>query len=199
MGPPSDDELETMRRVMAEAMEDGAFGVSYALIYPPDVYTTTDELVEVCKVVAEYNGVYITHIRTKASCWKKPWTRPSRSGALGAPVEIYHLKASGAENWHKIPGVIEQINRARAEGIDITADMYPYAASGTGLTAVMPPWSMADGKLYDNLDDPADVRQDPAEMLNPSGDGRPWPAAIHRRSCPSALNSRKTRSTSANG
>ncbi len=178
MGPPTDDELETMRWVMAEAMEDGAFGVSYALIYPPDVYTTTDELVEVCKVVAEYNGVYITHIRNEGQHLQEAMAEAIEiSRRSGAPVEVYHLKAAGAENWHKIPAVIEQINRARAEGIDITADMYPYAASGTGLTAVLPPWSMADGKLYDNLDDAEMCAKIRAEMLNPSGD---WEAMASR-------------------
>ena len=178
MGPPSENELDTMRQVMAEAMQDGAFGVSYALIYPPDVYTTTDELVEVCKVVAEYNGVYITHIRNEAHQLQEALDEAIEIGRRsGAPVEIYHLKAAGADNWHKIPGVIEQINRARADGIDITADMYPYAAAGTGLTAVMPPWSMADGNLYDNLNDPAMCAKIRAEMLNPSGD---WEAMASR-------------------
>jgi len=174
MGPASADEMETMRRVMAEAMEDGAFGVSYALIYPPDAYTDTDELVEICKVVHEHDGVYITHIRDEGDRLQWAMDEAIEIGRRsGAPVEIYHLKASGAHNWQKIPAVIEQINAARAEGIDITADMYPYAAAGTGLTAVLPPWAMADGKLFDNLRDPSTRDRIKEEMLHPTGDWEP--------------------------
>ena len=174
MRPPTPDELATMRRVMAESMEDGAFGASYALIYPPDAYTNTDELVEICKVVAAHNGVYITHIRDEGDRLEEALEEAITIGQRsGAPVEVYHLKASGAHNWPKIPAVIERIDRARAEGLDITADMYPYHASGTGLTAVLPPWSMADGKLYDNLRDPAMRAKIKQEMLNPSGDWEP--------------------------
>ena len=183
MGPASPAELEAMRRVMAEAMDDGAFGVSYALIYPPDVYTDTDELVAVCEVVAERGGVYITHIRDEGDRLQEAMDEAIEIGRRsGVPVEIYHLKAAGPANWHKIPAVIEQINAARAEGVDITVDMYPYAAAGTGLTAVLPPWAMADGKLFDNLRDPEIRTRLKAEMLHPRGDWEPMgtrdPAAV---------------------
>jgi dihydroorotase/N-acyl-D-amino-acid deacylase len=85
-------------------------------------------------------------------------------------VEIYHLKASGRNNWHLMPATIDLINRARAEGVDITADMYPYAASGTGLMSILPPWAAADGKFFDNLRDPVMRAKIKAEALNPSGD-----------------------------
>jgi dihydroorotase/N-acyl-D-amino-acid deacylase len=177
MGKANDDELNVMRRVMGEAMEDGAFGVSFALIYPPDAYMDTDEIVEVCKVVAQHHGVYITHMRSEANQFIEALEETIEIGRRsGAAVEVYHLKAAGRDNWHKIPRVIEMFNAARAEGIDITADMYPYVASGTGLSSCLPPWAEADGKLYDNLAAPAMRAKIRAEMLNPSGD---WEAMLH--------------------
>lgn len=184
MGPANADELATMRRVMAEAMEDGAFGVSYALIYPPEAYVDTDEIVEVCQVLRPYGGVYITHVRSEANGLIEGIAEAIEIGRRAEiPVEIYHLKASGRSNWHKMPDVIAMIDRARAEGVDVTTDMYPYVASGTGLTAILPPWSAADGKLYDNLRDPemrARIRQ---EVLHPTGE---W-EAMGRESTPEGI------------
>ena len=171
MGSANEDELDVMRRVMAESMEDGAFGVSYALIYPPDAFVGTDEIVEVCKVVAEHHGVYITHVRSEAAALIEGIEEALEIGRRsGAPVEIYHLKAAGRANWHKMAQVIEMIEQARADGLDVTADMYPYTANGTGLTSVLPPWAEADGKLYENLADPEMRAKIKAEALNPSGD-----------------------------
>ncbi|HWQ11326.1 MAG TPA: D-aminoacylase [Roseiflexaceae bacterium] len=176
MGVAEAGELDIMRRVMAEAMEDGAFGVSYALIYPPDAFTETDELIEVCKVVARYGGVYITHIRSEGAHLLEGITEAIDIGRIaGLPVEIYHLKASGRDNWHKLPEVIRMVEAARASGLDVTADMYPYAASGTGLTAVLPPWADADGKLYQNLANPQVRARIRAELLHPAGD---WEAMV---------------------
>lgn len=176
MGRATADELAVMERVMAESMEGGAFGVSYALIYPPDCYVETNELVQVCKTVARYNGVYITHIRSEAGLLLEAMNEAIEIGKrANVPVEIYHLKASGRNNWHLMPATIDLINRARAEGVDITADMYPYAASGTGLTSILPPWAAADGKFYDNLRDPVMRAKIKAEALNPSGD---WEAMV---------------------
>lgn len=177
MGKADAEELNVMRRVMAEAMEDGAFGVSFALIYPPDAYMDTDEIVEVCKVVAQHHGVYITHMRSEANQFIEALEETLEIGRRsGAAVEVYHLKAAGRDNWHKIPRVIEMFNEARAEGIDVTADMYPYVASGTGLSSCLPPWSEADGKLYDNLADPELRAKIRAEVLAPAGD---WEAMLH--------------------
>jgi N-acyl-D-aspartate/D-glutamate deacylase len=171
LGKASPDELERMRRVMDEAMLDGAFGVSYALIYPPDAYADTDEIVEVCKVVARHNGVYITHLRSESDQFLEALGEAFEIGRrAGVPVEVYHLKASGEQNWHKIPRAIEMIEEARAGGLDVTADMYPYTASGTGLSAVLPPWASADGKLYDNLRDPRMRARLREELSRPSGD-----------------------------
>jgi N-acyl-D-aspartate/D-glutamate deacylase len=169
MGRATADELALMKRVMAEAMEDGAVGVAYALIYPPDAYVETDEIVEVCKVVAQYNGVYISHVRSEAAQLEMGIGEAIEIGRrAGCPVEIYHLKASGQENWHKMPGVITMIDDARAAGIDVTADMYPYTASGTGLMAMFPNWASADGAFFDNLRDPATRARIRAEMINPA-------------------------------
>jgi N-acyl-D-amino-acid deacylase len=171
MGPANDDELQVMQRVMAEAMEGGAFGVSYALIYPPEAFVGTDEIVEVCKVIARYGGVYITHLRSEADTFLEALEEAIEIGQRsGAAVEVYHLKAAGRRNWSKMPEAIRRIDAARAQGLDITADMYPYPAGGTGLTSVMPPWVAEGGRLYDNLLDPATRERIRDEMLEPSGD-----------------------------
>lgn len=170
MGQPSADELATMQRVMAEAMEDGAMGVSQALIYPPSAYTDTDELVAISQVIARYNGVYITHLRSEADELMEALEEAIEVGRrAGVPVQIYHLKAAGKRNWHKMEAVLERIARARAEGVDITADMYPYPAMGTGLSAILPPWTAAGGKFFDNLRDPETRARVKAETLNPTG------------------------------
>ncbi len=156
MGAANDEELATMRRVVAEAMEDGAFGVAYALIYPPEAYAETPEIVEVCKVAARYGGLYITHLRSEGDRFLEALEEALTIGREGGlPVEIYHLKATGEDNWPKMARVIARIDAARADGIDVAADMYPYVASGTGLSAILPTWVSADGKLFDNLRDPA--------------------------------------------
>jgi N-acyl-D-amino-acid deacylase len=172
--PAGPDDIASMQRVMAQAMEDGAFGVSYALIYPPDCYADLYEIAAVCEVVGRYDGTYITHLRSEAGDIFAALDEAFEIGVRGdVPVEIYHLKASGREHWDKMSGVIERIDRARAGGLDVTADMYPYAASGTGLTSVLPPWAAAGGKLYDNLQDPV-VRERIREAVN-RPDGR-WEA-----------------------
>ena len=175
MGRPSSDELDLMRHTMAEAMEDGAFGVSYALIYPPDSYTDTDELIEICKVVSRYNGLYITHMRSEGAQLFEGLEEALTIGRRAdLPVEIYHLKASGAANWHKMPSAIARIEEARAHGLDVTADMYPYAASGTGLSSLLPTWTAADGNFFENLEDPGVRARIRKEMLDdPASSGQP--------------------------
>ncbi len=176
MGPSNADEMKSMKQAMAEAMEDGAFGVAYALIYPPDTFASTEEIAEVCKEVARYGGVYITHMRSEGNQIFEGVEEAIEIGRRsGASVEIYHLKATGRSNWHKMPSVIARINAARAEGIDVTTDMYPYVASGTGLSSCLPPWAAAGGKFFDNLRDPemrAKIRE---ATLNPTGD---WEAQV---------------------
>jgi dihydroorotase/N-acyl-D-amino-acid deacylase len=177
MGRATPDQLAVMQRVMAEAMDDGAFGVSYALIYPPDSFVDTDELVAVCEIVAAHRGIYITHVRNEAEQLVEAINEAIIIGQrANLPVEIYHLKAAGRPNWHLMPAAIAAIEGARAAGVDVTADMYPYAASGTGLTAILPPWADADGRLYQNLADPLMRAKIRAEVLHPAGD---WEAMAH--------------------
>ena len=177
MGAPTADELETMRRVMAEAMEDGAFGVAYALIYPPDTYTSTQELIEVAKVASKYGGLYVTHMRSESERLLEAIDEAVEIGRQAhLPVEIYHLKASGKQHWHKMPTAIARIQAARNAGVDVTADMYPYAASGTGLDSVLPPWIAEGGTYFETLADPAVQERIRAEVLVPSGE---WEALAH--------------------
>ncbi|HEY8602589.1 MAG TPA: D-aminoacylase [Thermomicrobiales bacterium] len=175
MGPANAAELETMRRVVAEAMEDGAFGVSYALIYPPEAYVDTAEIIELCKVASRYGGLYITHLRSEGDRFLEALEEALTIGQQAElPVEVYHLKATGTENWPKMTRAIERITAARAGGIDAAADMYPYVASGTGLSAILPAWVSADGKLFDNLRDPAIRARIRENMGRPIGaDGAP--------------------------
>jgi N-acyl-D-aspartate/D-glutamate deacylase len=171
MGAANADELSIMRRVTADAMRDGAMGVAYALIYPPDEFVGTDEIVEVCKVVAQFGGVYITHMRSEGDKLLEGVDETLEiARRAGVPAEIYHLKASGQRNWHKMPDVINKINAARASGLDVTADMYPYPASGTGLDAILPTWVSADGQFWDNLENTALRQKIIAEVLEGAGD-----------------------------
>ncbi len=155
-GTPNAAEVESMQTLVRQAMEDGAFGIASALIYPPGNYATTGELGAMAKAMAPYGGLYITHMRSEADQFLEAIDEALEIGRTGGvPVEIYHLKAGGQRNWSKVPQAIAKINAARAAGVDVSADMYPYTAGGTGLTAVLPPWTAADGKLFDNLADPA--------------------------------------------
>jgi len=143
-----------MRAAMRRAMEDGAFGLASALIYPPGVFASTDELVEVAKVMAPFGGIYITHMRSEADQLLEAIDEALTIGQrAGVPVEVYHLKAAGKRNWHKGPLAIAKIDSARRAGQDVTADMYGYVAGGTDLSSCLPPWVAADGKLLENLRD----------------------------------------------
>lgn len=164
-GAATPAELDTMRAVVRNAMADGAFGVASALIYPPGNYASTEELIELARAMAPYGGLYISHMRSEGNAWLEAIDeiiRISKEG--GVPVEIYHLKAAGKNNWSKTPLAIAKIDSARAAGIDIQADMYAYTAGGTGLTACLPPWASADGKLFDNIANPETRKRIRAEM-----------------------------------
>jgi N-acyl-D-amino-acid deacylase len=152
MGPATPPELDSMRTIVSNAMRDGAFGVASALIYPPGNYASTMELIEEARAMSPLGGVYITHMRSEADQFLEALDEAIRIGREGnVPVEVYHLKAAGRRNWTKAAQAIAKIDSARAAGQDVQADMYPYVAGGTGLTACLPPWSAADGKLFDNL------------------------------------------------
>jgi N-acyl-D-amino-acid deacylase len=176
LGEPNAEELAAMCRVTAEAMEDGAFGVATALIYPPGAFAGTAELTEIAKVIGRYNGVYITHLRSEGDRFLESLEEAIEIGTKGnCAVEIYHLKATAPRNWHKMAQVIARIDRARAEGLDIAADMYPYIASGTGLSASLPPWASAEGKLFANLRDPAMRAKIRDAVVEPDGT---WEAQV---------------------
>jgi N-acyl-D-amino-acid deacylase len=143
---PSENELEEMRALVEQAMQDGAFGLTSALIYAPDTYAETEELVELAKVASRYGGIYSAHIRSEANHLIEAIDETLRIGReADLPVKIHHLKAAGAPNWPKMKSAIEKIEAARKEGIVVTADMYTYAAGASGLDASMPPWVQAGG------------------------------------------------------
>lgn len=156
-GAPTPQELDTMRAVVRNAMEDGAFGISSALIYPPGSYATTSELVEMAKAMSPYHGDYITHMRSEDERLFEAMDEAFRIGRDGGvTVNIYHLKAAGgAANWAKAAGMVRKIDSARAAGLDVAATMYPYAASGNGLDDCFPDWVAEGGKLMENLRDAA--------------------------------------------
>jgi N-acyl-D-aspartate/D-glutamate deacylase len=143
---PSAEEMEQMRSLVARAMEDGALGVGSSLIYAPASYSTTEELVELCKVAARYGGMYISHIRSEGDRLVEAVGELIRiSREAGVPAEIYHLKAAGEANWPKLDSVVSRIEEARREGLRITADMYTYTAGATGFDACLPGWSLDGG------------------------------------------------------
>ncbi len=155
---PTNEELERMKKLVAQAMEEGAMGVCSSLIYAPAFYAKTEELIELCKVAGGYGGMYISHMRSEANKLLEAvdeLIRISREAKL--PAEIYHLKAGGEPNWKKMDEVVSKVNAARAEGLKITADLYPYPAGATGLDAAMPPWVQEGGhkKWVERLKDPA--------------------------------------------
>ncbi len=158
---PTANELAQMQRLVRQAMEEGAVGLSAALIYAPDSYADTDELIALASVAAEYDGLFAAHLRSEGETFYEAldefFTILRASGVRG---EIYHLKASGQRNWHKMDEVIRRIEAARAEGLPVTADMYTYHASSTGLDAIMPGWVQEGGHdaWVARLKDP-DVRQ----------------------------------------
>jgi len=151
-GNPTPAALDAMKGAAQRAMDDGALGFATALIYPPSNFATTEELVEIAKVVKNAGGIYITHMRSEGDQLLESIDEVVRiSRESGIAAEIYHLKASGIRNYPKGPQAIAKINAARAAGLDVQADMYPYTAGATGLSSCLPPWSAADGKLFDNL------------------------------------------------
>jgi dihydroorotase/N-acyl-D-amino-acid deacylase len=170
-GAPSAGELAEMRRLVRDAMKDGAFGLASALIYPPDSFVATADLIALCRELGPFGGVYITHMRSEGDQLLEAIDEAITIGREGGvPVEIYHLKAGGRRNWPKAQAAIDKIAAARAQGQDIAADMYPYTAGGTGLTACLPPWASADGKLFENLADPAVRARIRADVEQPSAD-----------------------------
>src|SRR5438876_8847797 len=144
---PTPEQLDEMRELVRKEMEAGALGIGTSLIYPPAFYAKTEELIELCKVAARYQGKYIAHIRSEGNQLIEAVEKTLRiTREAGLPAEIYHLKASGESNWNKMDKVIAMINEARRKGIKISADMYTYTAGATGLDAAMPPWVFDGGR-----------------------------------------------------
>jgi len=144
--PPTAAELERMKALARTAMEEGAVGMSTALIYAPADYASTEELVSLSKVVAEYDGLYISHMRSEGADLMEALDELfTIAREAGIRAEIYHLKASRRDNWHKLDELIRRVEQAQKDGLQITADMYTYNASSTGLTGVIPTWVQEGG------------------------------------------------------
>src|SRR5688572_14423378 len=149
-------ELDTMRAMVRRSMHDGAFGIASALIYPPNTYASTEELIEAAKAMAAYGGVYITHMRSEGDKFLEAMDEAIRIGREGGvPVEIFHLKASGPRNWPKMPIAIAKIDSARAAGQDVQANMYLYPSGGNSFASCIPPKYAAGGRLMENLKNPS--------------------------------------------
>jgi N-acyl-D-amino-acid deacylase len=164
---PTPEQLGQMRELVRKEMEAGALGIGTSLIYPPAFYAKTDELIEMCKVAAEYNGRYISHIRSEGNQLLEAVDELLRiCRAAKIPSEIYHLKALGKSNWPKLDQMLAKIEAAQQEGLRVTADMYAYTAAGTGLDACLPPWTEDGGypALFKRLRDPATRAKIAAEV-----------------------------------
>jgi N-acyl-D-amino-acid deacylase len=155
---PTSAELEQMKSLVEQAMKDGALGVSSALIYPPNIYAKTDELIALAQVASKYGGLYATHMRSEGASEMPALAEAIRIGReANLPVEVFHLKVSGKPRWGSMKNVVAAIQQARDSGLDIAADMYPYTAGATALASALPPW-VADGgiqKLLERLKDAA--------------------------------------------
>ncbi|MEO6525465.1 MAG: D-aminoacylase [Gemmatimonadaceae bacterium] len=167
---PTPAQVDTMRVVVRNAMRDGAFGISSALIYPPGSYAGTAELIEMAKAMAPYHGAYITHLRSEGDSLYEAMGeafRIAREG--GVQLDIYHLKAASRRNWSKAAGMVATIDSARAAGLDVGATMYPYPYSGNNLGACIPDWVSENGKLFANLRDATTRARILREMADPNG------------------------------
>src|SRR5258708_29474144 len=144
--PPTPEQLDQMRDLVRKEMEAGALGIGTSLIYPPAFYAKTDELIELCKVAAKYQGKYISHMRSEGSRLLEALDeliRISRKAKI--PAQVYHIKASGRDNWAKEDELLARIEKSQKEGLKVTANMYTYTAAGTGLDACLPPWTEDSG------------------------------------------------------
>lgn len=169
---PTETELDSMKILARQAMEEGALGIGSSLIYAPAFYAETEELIELCKVAAEYDGLYVSHLRSEGNQLMEALEELiTISKESGIRAEVYHLKQSGKSNWHKLDSVIQRIDKARNEGLDITTQMYNYVAGATGLDASMPPWVQEGGykEWARRLQDPA-IRKKVAEEMKTDAD-----------------------------
>jgi N-acyl-D-aspartate/D-glutamate deacylase len=168
---PTPEEMARMKDLVRQAMEGGAMGIGSSLIYAPAFYASTEELIELCRVAGEYEGIYISHMRSEGNALLEGVEELMRiAREAGVAAEIYHLKAGGAANWSKLDDVIAKITSARGAGLRITADMYTYPAGATGLDAAMPPWVQEGGldEWRKRLQDPVIRARVRAEMMAPT-------------------------------
>ena len=171
--PATEDELARMQDLVRQAMREGALGVGSSLIYAPANFASTNELIALVRAAAEYDGAYISHIRSEGNRLEEAVQELIKIASLtGAPAEIYHLKASGKENWYKLSNVFDLVEAARKAGLFITADMYNYTAGSTGLNATMPLWVQEGGHeaWVERLKDPVIRERVAAEMKQPTND-----------------------------
>jgi len=165
--PAADDELEEMRKLVAQAMQQGAFGISTALQYVPDTFASTDEVIELARVARQYGGVYFTHQRSEGDQIFESLNEVFAI-AEGAKISttIWHLKTAYSENWGKLPEVIRRIEAARARGIDVAASVYPYTRASNSLIACFPSWVSEGGtdKMIERLKDPTQRERTKKEM-----------------------------------
>ena len=169
--PPSAEELERMKTLVKVAMEEGAMGVTSALIYAPANYASTEELIELSKVASSFGGMYIAHIRSEGNSMLQAVDETIRiAREANIPAEIYHLKFSGKPNWNKFDTVTAMIDKANKSGLKITADMYTYVAGATGLDAAMPPWLQEGGikEWIKRMKDPVIRKKALQEMRTPT-------------------------------
>jgi N-acyl-D-amino-acid deacylase len=170
---PTPEQMDEMRALVRAEMAAGALGIGSSLIYAPAFYASTEELIELCKVAAQFRGKYISHIRSEGNKLIEAVDELIRIGReANIPAEIYHLKAAGRANWPKMDQVIAKIESARSEGLKITADMYTYEAGSTGLDAAMPPWVLDGGydAAYKRLADPDTRKRIARAIRTPSPD-----------------------------
>jgi N-acyl-D-amino-acid deacylase len=169
--PPTAEELQRMKALVRAAMEDGALGLGSSLIYAPAFYASTEELVELSRVVAAHGGMYVSHVRSEGNRLLESVDELIRiAREAGVPAEIYHIKAAGEANWPKMGALIAKVDSARAAGLRITANMYTYTAGATGLDAAMPPWVQEGGlpEWRRRLRDPGIRARVRREMSSPS-------------------------------
>src|SRR5580704_7467562 len=168
---PTASELERMRRLVREAMQDGAVGLSTSLQYAPAPYASTEELIALASEAAKLGGIYATHMRSEGDAITAAIDEVIRiSREAKIPAEIWHLKVAGKSNWGRMPEIVAKIERARESGVDITADTYAYTAWYNSFSAFIPPWAHdgGDAKLTERLKDPAHLARIRKEMLTPS-------------------------------
>ena len=169
--PPTAEELDQMRALVRQAMEEGALGVASSLMYPPGLFADTVELIELSKVAAEYDGMYISHMRDEGAHMIQAIDELlTIAKEANIRAEIYHLKSSGQPNWHLFNMAIAMVEDARAEGLEITADVYTYPAGATGLNVTVPPWVQEGGfkASLERMSDPVLREQIIREMNTPS-------------------------------